>query len=380
MKKIIQLKVLRVLSIAICLISCRTDKEVSNLLPVTYEDSYLHSSSISSNIECIKLATDTVDAIVSQISRILLSPDNLYIVDRVNNKIVAFDRSGKYVTSTSPLLGRARNEYIRINDAAIDTIQHRIYAYCDAPYQIMILDYNLNCVECIAVNELIMECSIDERNFYALCLNIEDESLYELRCYDKYNLTKGYDVLLKQDKGIAYVRSLGKSLIGDMKKTYVCMPFDNRIYSISNGTIKETWGIDWGDKWFNYDTSGQLKGTHFLKANEGINWFMQNICASDTTMYFNTNRSGINKMDLKRQKVINYIDVDNPNIPFSSSWMVPTSGACNTMVYSIPASVVGEYADYYRSRNLLIPTSDIRDIIEQTAETDNPILFIGTIQ
>ena len=100
MKKIIQLKVLRVLSIAICLISCRTDKEVSNLLPVTYEDSYLHSSSISSNIECIKLATDTVDAIVSQISRILLSPDNLYIVDRVNNKIVAFDRSGKYVTYT----------------------------------------------------------------------------------------------------------------------------------------------------------------------------------------------------------------------------------------------------------------------------------------
>ena len=320
MKEITLYRTFRLCLLATCLISCGMNRTQSSILPVTYKEDVLHSSSVFSHIECIQLTADTSDAIVSHISRILLAPNNLYIIDRSNNKIVAFDRKGRYLSSTSPLIGRATNEYIRINDAAIDTIQHKIYAYCDSPYQILVLDYLLNVIECIKLDELIMECSVDESKFYALCLDAENESFYELRSYDKYNLNNGYEVLLKQNNGIANVRSLGKSLIGDMKNTYVCMPFDSRIFSISNGAITNSWVIDWKDKWFNYETSKKHKGMHFLNANDGLNWFMQNICGSDKALYFNTNKSGIYKVDLQQRKVIKYKDIDNPNVPFSSSY------------------------------------------------------------
>lgn len=40
--------------------------------------------------------------------------------------------------------GRGHNEYIRVIDASIDEKDKKLYVHCDAPYQMMIFDLDLN--------------------------------------------------------------------------------------------------------------------------------------------------------------------------------------------------------------------------------------------
>lgn len=356
--------------------SCAPSKETINDISIRYQNDNLNIHSILESQEIIQLESTPAEAVISQINRVLLSENAIYIFDRTANKIVGFDKSGIFRCSTTGLIGRGGNEYIRIMDVAIDNIDKRLFVYCDAPYKILVLDYDLTVIDKIDLNELFLEIAVDNNYLYALTINVENETDYELRCYNKHDISRGYKKLLKQ-RGIAHVRPLGRSLWGATNSIYIGMPFDNTIYKLQNGNITDSWSLNFNGKWFEYEQSKHLKGTFFLDKCDNFSWSIQNICGSDSILFFNTNKSGIYEINIPKQ-IATYFKNTSSNIP-SSTWIVPSSGTESTIVFSIPIGVMIKFIEYYQSRNLPIPTLPINKNLNQMQESDNPILVIGKL-
>lgn len=361
--------------------SCITSNEKNiSSVNIDFLSEYIHTSTFLDEQKFIKLETFPTDAVIKNIDRALFSKNKLFIIDRSSNKIIAFDEKGHYLCSTSNLIGRGKDEYVRLLDAAIDNQEKRLYVYCDVPHQMMILDYNLQLIDCIKIDALFSEFSIDNSYLYALCPDLQKETRHELRCYRKDNLSNGHYVLIEQNKAIARAGGLGKAINKSGNKVYVSMPFDNTIYELSGGEITDIWKLNFSDKWFNYENSKKLKGSKFIDANGDYNWCIQNICASDSLLLFNTNKSTIYEALLANGIAFGFRGIINDSIPFSNSLFLPTDGLKNAIGFSISAENILQYREYYREREQELPSSPINSIIESFNEADNPLIIIGTIK
>lgn len=370
--------VLPILLLLLC--SCESTKPLTDSnIKIDFQDEGLHSSSVFQKQKIIKLDSPSPDAILKSTQRILCADSLLFVLDKEGNKIVAFDYDGRFLGSTLGLVGHAKNEYIHFTDAAIDNVNHLIYLYCDISYQMMILDYNLNVKDCVKMKDLAIEITIDASYVYALCPDAEDESHYELRRYSRENLNEKYDVIIDQREAICRVGGLGKSINGNGNSVYVCMPFDNTIYEITKGTIKRRWILDFDGKWFDYGKNKNLKGSRFIDMNDDMNWTIQNIAASDTTLLFNTNQSNVFKASVSSDNGGAYTNIVNDSIPFSSSWMIPTN-LRNGIAFKILSSYIVNYKNYYIDRHEDLPAHPINNIIEKTKEGDNPLIILGTVR
>lgn len=368
------------LLVLILLCSCETAKKFSQSdVETIFTEKELHSSTVLQSQKIIKLENSSNAAIIKNAQRIFCTDICLFILDIDNNKLVSFDYNGRFLKSSLGLIGRAKNEYIHIHDAAIDNIKHLIYLYCDIPYQMLVLDYNMNVKECIKMKDLFAEFSIDSENVYALCPDIENESHYELRLYKRDCLDGDYIIIKDQKEAICRVKGLGKWINGNGNLTYASMPFDHTIYEIENGSIKRSWSFDFDGKWFDYSQNKKLKGSRFIDANDDKHWTIQNIIASDTTLLFNTNQSNVFKTSTLSGKCYGFPNLINDSIPFSSSWMIPTN-LKNGVAFLIPSSNIVEYNNFYARRNKSLPANPINRIIEGTTEEDNPIIILGSIR
>lgn len=367
------------LFVAFMLGSCGTSMNIiSSDIPIEFKDEELQSSSVLKTQRYVKLELSNQASIIKGINRLLCSDSLLFIVDKANNKIASFDYQGKYIASTLNLIGRAQKEYIHLLDAAIDEENQQLYVYCDIPYQMLILDYNLNVKECVKMEELFMEITLDSAYLYALYPNLTDRSRYEVRCYRKDNLTGEPEILLQQNKAIPKVEGMGKLLNRSGNSIITCLPFDNTIYEISNGKVLRCWRVDLGDRWFDYNKSKQLRGRKFLAANEDKHWTIQNIIASEKEIVFNTNLTNTFMVSIPTDEGIGYLRFKNNSIPFSSSWFIPTTGKYDVAFSISPAQIV-DYNDYYVRRNETMPANPINAIIQSTSIEDNPLIVLGNI-
>lgn len=362
------------------LCSCETTKPLTDTnIDIKFQNEELHSSSVFQIQKIIKLESPSSDAILKSTQRILCADSLLFILDKDGNKMVAFDYNGGFLGSTLGLVGHAKNEYLHFTDAAIDNVNRLIYLYCDRPSKMMILDYNLNVKDCIKMEDLILEFAIDSSYVYALCPDVENESHYELRRYNRNNLDGNYDVIIDQREAIRRVGGLGKLINWNGKAVYASMPFDNTIYEIKDGDVKRCWSLDFDGKWFDYEKNKNLRGSRFIDMNDDTHWTIQNIVASDKTLLFNTNQSNVFKASMSSDKGGAYTNIVNDSIPFSSSWMIPTN-MNNGIAFKILSSYIVNYMNYYIDRNEDLPTNPINDIIEKTEEGDNPLIILGIVK
>jgi len=350
----------------------------SSDVPVKFQTMELESSSVLSKQEYVKLESHDQAAIISGINRLLCSDSLLFVVDKANNKIVSFDYKGKFKTSTLSLIGHAQNEYVHMLDAAIDEKNERLYVYCDIPYQILIMDYDLKVKESVRMQDLFLEIAVDSEYLYALCPSLTDESKYDIRCYRKDCLTCPPDILIEQNMAIPRVEGIGKSLNRSGDGVFTCLPFDNVIYKICNGQVINSWHIDLGDRWFDYNKSKRLRGTGFLSANEEKHWTIQNIVSSEKKMIFNTNQTNTFRISIPAKEGTGFLRFRNESIPFSNSWFIPTSGIYD-VAFSIPSAQIVDYRDHYISREQTLPDSPISSIIQTTSKEDNPLIVLGRI-
>lgn len=364
------------LNVLVC--SCETSRTITQSnVGVQFQSEELHSSSFFKIQDVIRLEKSE-ESIVNEVQRILCSDSLLFIFDKLGNKLLSFNYDGVFCGSTTGLIGRAHNEYVHILDAAIDNVNRQIFLYCDIPYQMMILDFNLKVNECIKLKELFTEFTIDSTYVYALCPDVNSESHYELRRYSKDDLSGNYEVLIKQDKAIGRVRGLGKCVNVNGDKIYVCMPFDNTVYELANGSVQKCWSFDFGGKWFDYGQNKNFKGSRFIENNKTKHWTIQNVIASDTRLLFNTNQSNVFNTSLKANSCTGYSCLVNDSIPFSNSWMIPTNQK-KGMAYLVSPINIVSYKNYYYSKNKELPFNPINPIIEKVTEDDNPLIILGTI-
>lgn len=360
--------------------SCKTLTNVTALeIPVKFTDTELESSSVLTQQVYIKLKSTDQSSIVGNISRLLCADSLLFIIDSNNNKIVSFDYDGNFVNSTSGNIGHAQNEYIHLTDAAIDDANKEIYLYCDIPYQMLILDYNLEVKECVPMNDLLLEIAVDSEYLYALYPDLTDGSKFDVRCYPKDDLAGKPEILIKQDKAIPNVLGMGKMLCRNGKFIYTSLPFDSNIYKITDGQIIQAWSLNLGDRWFEYSESKDLRGREFFSANGDKNWIIQNIASSEKEMIFNTNKTTVFKLSLETSKCDGFLRFINESIPFSDSWFISTSGIYDVS-FAIPASLIVDYNKYYLDRKEPLPNSILNSIIQSTTLEDNPVIVLANLK
>ena len=256
--------------------SCALDGSSSEEeVVIEFKEHELCSSVIFQSQSVVKLDSPCLESFIADPARILCSDSLLFVFDRGNNKVVSFNYQGDYIFSTTGLIGHAHNEYVHLQDVALDEWTQEIYLYCDRPYQLLVLDYNLKVKRNIVLNELFSEIAVDSSHFYALSPDLSDASRYVLRSYRKGGIGQRHDVVLCYEKVIPRVTGLGRAINRNRESVYACMPFDNHIHEIAHGRIKRCLALDFKGKWFDYEHNKGLSGIRFIEANDETHWMAQ---------------------------------------------------------------------------------------------------------
>lgn len=373
------LKITCILAIS-CIVGCQSYQNSLLEISVCYNNTIASSSDLIESFSIIKPELNGKGSIIGSIDRILLSEDGLFIVDRKNNRLSSFDFNGNFVKSTEHIIGNGKNEYVRILDASIDTSDSLIYIYCDAPYKIMTLNFKLDVIKTYQLDDLFSEIAICGNYLYALCLNLERNRI-ELRKYDKKHPTGNYQLELTQEDYIQGVKGIGKSMTSGRGSLFVSMPFSNRIRKIDeNGLVSDS-SIDFGEMWFDYSESKNHKATSFIDKNSDRIWMVMNISSSDSTLLFNTNKTGLICSDVSGEAVV-YSEIIDDNFPFTSTMLLPIGGKDGFISMIVPCSVIMKYKDYCKKNNKELSFNDARyeQIINGFKESDNPLIVIAKIR
>lgn len=354
----------------------------SKHLQVDYEDVDEEVTAFVDSLIILKPDNPSNEAYLSSFERLLSLPDRIYVVDRKGNKVVAFDDNGKFIASTLPKVGRGKNEYIRIMDAAADISTEKVYIACDSPYQIMVCDRNLNVIECIKMDVFFKEIAVDGICLYALLESEDQDGGYELRCFDKESLSERYQVIIRYDKVIRGVGGSGRHMTSNGVEVHVSMPFDNVIHKLKNGEVLESWSIDFGHRAFSYEDSKKLSPSTFFTKNSDKIWVIQNICASDSLLLFNTNEFGVYIMDKIEGSVTQYENLDNQRIGVFSSGLLPWGGSKGipAIAYKVSATILSQYKEYQAEDDSIELSNSIKELYYNYKEDDNDLIVLGHIK
>ena len=143
MKYLIDMKLVRILSVLLCMIimimSCNTNckhthtDENSALTTIVLDEKQLDNPKCISttrnkyfkSCRYVQLETDT-NMLIGRIDKVLLNEDRIYIMDRfVTKNVFVFDKDGRFINKISRL-GQGPEEYIDINDIFYDESEQTI--------------------------------------------------------------------------------------------------------------------------------------------------------------------------------------------------------------------------------------------------------------
>lgn len=321
--------------IALFLSACTASQSVtSKIIPLVNHDGPLSTDSVfEPDCHFVKFQISNSESVISGMERLLCTEDGYIVVDRKGNKLVSFDKTGRFLKSTISLIGKSKNEYISIFDAALDDSGKRIYVYCDAPCKLMILDYNLNVIDNIDFQTFTWELSVDDHCLYALSPDLEDGSVMRLMSFDKNNLSGDGKELLSTQASIPELGTKGKSIVhsGDC---FFSMPFEQKLYQIKNGEITDSFQVEFEDLWFE-SHSDKTGLSDFLRVNKDKHWMITSICPSDTKLLFNTNGFQTFVIDRESNICTSYRGIIDTHIPLTSSRLVPTDGLYGYAVFEM---------------------------------------------
>lgn len=363
--------------IAFCLAlvsSCISNQSLTDNITVTQTKDRLDISSLTDSIRIIKPSSSNPESIINRADRVLSMNDRIYIIDRASNKLFCFDYNGNFISSTEPIIGHGRMEYIRIMDAAVDPSNSMVYICCDAPYKIIKLDADLNALESFSFDDMFDEIAITGDCLYAI---YEGDDSFELRQYNTRDLNGKYYTILKNAEIIHGVFSIGKSMNSDGRFCHVALPFSNKIYKIREGIIEKETTIDFGTFWFDYERSKNLGIDKFLDMNTDKAWIIMNTVVSDSLTLFNTNKAGVTSIHANGQASTT-IDVINSGFPFSSSLIYPLGGVYGTAVTVAENVHITRYKKICKEKGIDLSddSNKTNKWIRDYTSTDNPILVI----
>lgn len=160
-------------SVSIIFISCQrmnyTKNEKDIYVDMVKNENSLAFSSFLNGYKAIVLSNNMPDALIENPDRLLFTDNRIFVMDRSGNKVLMFDGSGKFLRSTANRVGKGHNEYIGVMDAAVDEKDGKLYVQCDAPYQMMVFDLDLNLEKVIPMDDYMREIAVDDDYIYGIC-------------------------------------------------------------------------------------------------------------------------------------------------------------------------------------------------------------------
>lgn len=349
-------------------------------ISVTYADSVVSGSSIFTGCHrIITLTTPSTDAQISEPERVMFARNRLFVMDRLGNKILAFDGNGNYIGSTAGLIGRGHNEYIRVIDATVNAANGTVYAFCDAPYCVMVLDSNLQFKEKVPLDHYVTEVAQDSRYIYGMIHGMSDKAGSRIIAMDKENLKAAPFTVTETAKGVQGLTCRGKSITACGDTVLACLPYDNKICMIHNGKVVDSLIIDFGER----NPKGVLDGLRydaFLDRNDKTEWMIHNMACSDSLLVFNTNSHYVYVVDLTTRQCRTAQSFDNDYFPYSSSQMLPAEGAPGCVAYAIDQDKITDYVSYRERQGKTISPPSLKEAAGMCDGKGNPAIVVWRLK
>lgn len=367
------------LPLAILCISCQYEtRETKHFINVEFNKSYSYhkaSQIFDSEYMMVQLDAPTNQSVIKRIERILFAGDNIVVVDRLGNKLLIFDRTGKFVTSTSKYIGRGHNEYIRLLDAALDEKGQRIYVYCDAPYQIMVFDYNLNLIDCTSLDFLAFEIAVDSTYVYLTRYDESGERKFDLVAIDKENLQMKPHLICKGVQGVRGLNGIGKSLNMSNGYVYFNVPFKYDIYKIKSAQIIETFAMDFGNKEVTDIETKELRPSEFISEYPKHIWSLQNFCVTDSVIMYRANTPHYFFINTKNDECIVYDEILNDVLPIFNSMTIPTQGKKGAIVYEARPELIERFLNHMKADNHPKSYDSEIELVKNYTLASNPLII-----
>lgn len=341
----------------------------------------LNYSSYLNGYKIIALSGTTPEAHIENPDRLLFSDNRIFVMDRGGNKVLMFDGTGKFLRSTVGMVGKGHNEYIRVMDAALDEKEKKLYVHCDAPYQMMVFDLDLNLEKVIRMDDYMREIAVDGDYIYGICYNDEGKDGYRLVAMDKHHPESKTKTVISYENVITGRWTLGKSLMPCTSGgAYVCLPFDTHIYRVQGGKIIESFNMDFGSEGLIENPISKGATPHWFDRNaRDLNWSIMNMTGNDSIMIFNTNREYAFIMDMHRSECKGYINLHNDLLPFSCSRIIPTSGINNGVVYFFFSESIAEALKQAEKESRPLSPA-LLEIKEKFDPNGNPPIIVWTLR
>lgn len=373
---------IKAIAIGTVCVSCNSSGHLDYVkVNLSDESRSCNLSSFLKKYEIIGLEASEPEAVMTYPDRLLFSEDRIFVMDRGGNKIIMFDRDGNFLKSTAKMNGRGHHEYIRIIDATMDEKEKRLYVHCDAPYQMMVFDFDLNLEKVIPMDYYMGEIAIEGKYLYGICYDEpKDGGGYKLVAVEKTHIKEKPRTLLSHDDVIMGRWTLGKSLMPCKDGVYVCLPFDTRICKFKNATLVEEYNMDFGDNGLvEHPVESDMPPAWFDKNYRDINWAIVNMTESDSLLLFNTNKTFAFIMNKKNKQCDGYGFLDNDFFPIFCSRIIPSQGWHNGVVYTVSSRTVESALKQIREGDGT--QSPTMEYIKQKFDPDgNPLVIIWDIR
>ena len=314
------------------------------------------------------------ESLLSEMSRIAIANNNLFIFDKNLMNILIFDITGKYINKIDRI-GQGPEEYLQISDFALDTNKEQIILLCDVPNKLMYFAYNGDFVKEESLNAYYMQLVTDSEYVYFEKMNNIETNGSQLAMLNTETgiVQEGIEVI--DIKNYFFIK--GNSLSKGDDILYV-RRYDNSIYGIKNGEIEQRYTVDFGKYTFpdrlieEESTERILKECH---ENEYI-FSMADAINNDHYIMFKTNL-GLFIYDKSKDILKGYKQMLNTKVAnlFPTYLILENT---DKIVFSIddPSFIkhaVKRIPDEMKTDNKY---SEILEIADKLTDENNPVLFI----
>ena len=320
--------------------SCNTSMQISiNEVPLHKNEQIVRISSLFTPYNHLQLKDCGAPSLVSDVDRVVFCGNKVYVFDDATDIIVCSDLTGRMLATTQKHKGHGKNEYVQLSDMAYDEETGYIYALCDTPPEIMVLDSLLKIIDVIPIKCQPTEMCVLNDCLILLCRDYSSGN-FEVLSVSKKNIDNNPSVVLSSPMVNNRVMGMGRCLSVTNGECWVSLPFNRSIYRIDDSEIKEEYRIDFGDNW--YKNKHSSKPLDFIEENIDRIWSISNIQKCNECLWFNTNSELLYCLDTNTKECKSY-DIIHDSIPFATQLIIPQQGMKDKLSFHIMHGFIRSY-------------------------------------
>ena len=285
----------------------------------------LSVDSLNDFLEMEKLVHIPCDqTFISNFDKVISGKDEFFVLDKTQQAVFKIDTHNRSIEKIIHSVGKAKNEYIKITDIAMDN-QHNIYVFDNSSRKINIHDSEGNymhsievvCGTSIAVSDegqIAINCNRLEKDLIVI-FSSSGKELYRIK-----NSLETPDFVLENPGGIT---AWGKEFI-------YSTPFDYTVYQTKKGKNTPVAVLSFGEEQFD---AANLKGVDYrgfqetLFQNADKIMTFQQLGKYKDFIFLSTDLGHQLMIDMKKNSVTNLSETESPyNRLFSSPLCVGKDG------------------------------------------------------